>query len=167
MDWEIDDGASTTAVRLERRGDGWSARIGTRACRIDIIESSPTSVNCALGNHHVVQADCRWDGDTCHLVIDHVPFMLVVRRSSFAGKKRTTNDQRRSYDIKAPMPARVVDVRVAPGDRVTKGTPVMVLEAMKMQNEIVAPAAGVVRTVHITAGQPVEGNQILVTFAAE
>lgn len=64
------------------------------------------------------------------------------------------------------MPARVVDVRVAPGDRVTKGTPVMVLEAMKMQNEIAAPAAGIVRTVHVAAGQTVEGNQILVTFAA-
>lgn len=172
MDWEIDDGESTTAISLHRQGDGWSGRIGKRARRIDLIASSPSSLTCCLGNHHVVQAEVRWDGTTCHLVIDHVPFHFVVSRrspvaSTRSSKPPTTSFQPCSGEVRAPMPARVVDVRVKPGERVTKGVPVIVLEAMKMQNELPAPTTGIIRAVHVTTGQAVEGNQILVTFAAE
>jgi biotin carboxyl carrier protein len=67
-------------------------------------------------------------------------------------------------DIKAPMPGLVVDVRVQAGDVVKKGDPVLVLEAMKMENILKAPGDGKVAKVHVTKGVAVEKNQVLVNL---
>jgi biotin carboxyl carrier protein len=59
--------------------------------------------------------------------------------------------------VKPPMPGRIVSVRVREGQRVAKGEVLLVLEAMKMQNEVVAPRAGVVAKLHVREGQVVDG----------
>lgn len=69
-------------------------------------------------------------------------------------------------DVRPPMPGRVVDVRVTPGDPVHRGQPLLVLEAMKMQNEIASPTDGVVDSVQVTPGQTVDVRQVLVTLRA-
>ncbi|MEU7829200.1 biotin carboxylase N-terminal domain-containing protein [Nonomuraea sp. NPDC049129] len=61
----------------------------------------------------------------------------------------------------APMPGSVLRVEVEPGDRVTKGQAVLVLEAMKMEHQIAAPAEGVVSGVHVEKGQQVEAGAVL------
>ncbi|MEU7743921.1 biotin carboxylase N-terminal domain-containing protein [Nonomuraea sp. NPDC049158] len=61
----------------------------------------------------------------------------------------------------APMPGSVLRVEVEPGDRVTKGQAVLVLEAMKMEHQIAAPADGVVSGVHVEKGQQVEAGAVL------
>ena len=66
--------------------------------------------------------------------------------------------------LKAPMPGLVVRVSVEEGSRVEAGSPLVVLEAMKMENELRATAAGVVKGVKVKAGQPVEKGQVLVEF---
>jgi biotin carboxyl carrier protein len=63
------------------------------------------------------------------------------------------------------MPGIVVEILVKKGDAVEKGQPLLILSAMKMQNEIAAPAAGVVAEVHVTAGQAVAVGARLVTLA--
>jgi biotin carboxyl carrier protein len=63
--------------------------------------------------------------------------------------------------IAAPMPGRVVRVLVAPGDEVAARQGVVVVEAMKMENELRAPRAGRVREVSVAAGTPVEAGRIL------
>ena len=67
--------------------------------------------------------------------------------------------------IKAPMPGLVVRVEVEPGQRLEAGAGVVVLEAMKMENEITTPGPGVVGTVHVRAGQAVEKGAPLVEVA--
>ena len=67
--------------------------------------------------------------------------------------------------VKSPMPGRVVKVLVAKGDAVEVGQGLVVLEAMKMENEVRAKAAGTVAEVHVTPGAAVEGNAKLVTLA--
>jgi pyruvate carboxylase subunit B len=64
--------------------------------------------------------------------------------------------------IVAPMPGLVVRVRVVVGDRVEAGQGVVVMEAMKMENELRATAAGVVRSIEVTAGTAVEKGTLLV-----
>jgi biotin carboxyl carrier protein len=54
--------------------------------------------------------------------------------------------------IVPPMPGKVIELRVAEGDRVEAGTVLLVLEAMKMRNEITSPSAGIVRGVRVAAG---------------
>jgi glutaconyl-CoA/methylmalonyl-CoA decarboxylase subunit gamma len=64
--------------------------------------------------------------------------------------------------LSSPMPGRVLKVLVAEGDEVTVGTALVVVEAMKMENELGATRAGKVRKVHVTAGQTVESGARLV-----
>jgi biotin carboxyl carrier protein len=64
--------------------------------------------------------------------------------------------------ITAPMPGKIVSVRVAPDDRVEPGAPVVVMEAMKMQNELCAQRGGRVARVLVEAGQTVEGGALLI-----
>jgi biotin carboxyl carrier protein len=65
---------------------------------------------------------------------------------------------------KSPMPGRVVKVLVAKGDVVVAGQGLVVLEAMKMENEVRTRTAGKVAEVHVAAGATVEGNAKLVTL---
>ena len=68
--------------------------------------------------------------------------------------------------VKAVMPGVVVEVVVSEGESVTAGRPLLVLEAMKMQNEIPATGDGVVQRLHVAAGQAVAAGDALVTLAA-
>ncbi len=66
--------------------------------------------------------------------------------------------------LKAPMPGMVLDILVSEGQTVEKDTPLLILEAMKMENVIKSPADGVVKKVSATKGVAVEKNNILITF---
>jgi biotin carboxyl carrier protein len=67
-------------------------------------------------------------------------------------------------EVKAPMPGLVLDVLVSPGDSVEIGQKILVLEAMKMENAIKSPTAGVVASINVSRGQAVDKNYILIRF---
>lgn len=67
-------------------------------------------------------------------------------------------------EIKAPMPGLVLDVRVNEGETVKKGDPIIVLEAMKMENIIKSPTDGTIKKIAVKKGIAVEKNQVLVHF---
>ncbi len=67
-------------------------------------------------------------------------------------------------DLKAPMPGLVLDVLVKTGDSVKKGDSILVLEAMKMENNIKAAADAVIKKIAVQKGNAVEKNQVLVLF---
>ena len=69
--------------------------------------------------------------------------------------------------LTAPMPGKVVTVQVAPGARVARGAPLLVLEAMKMEHTIVAPGDGQVTEIHYAAGDLVEEGVELLTLTLE
>jgi biotin carboxyl carrier protein len=62
------------------------------------------------------------------------------------------------------MPGNILDIKVAAGDSVKLGTPLVILEAMKMENEIVAPADGVVAGIHVNKGDSVDTGALLVSM---
>ena len=68
--------------------------------------------------------------------------------------------------LKAPMPGLVLRVHVAPGQQVVAGAALVVLEAMKMENELKSAASAVVRAVRVKPGEAVDKGQILVEFEA-
>lgn len=68
-------------------------------------------------------------------------------------------------ELKAPMPGLIVDIRVATGQAVQKGDPLLVLEAMKMENILKAPADGIVSGIRVTLRANVQKGQVLVQFA--
>ncbi len=67
--------------------------------------------------------------------------------------------------IRSPMPGLIVAVAVAEGQAVNAGDPLVVLELMKMENELKAPRAGTIGHIHISAGDRVEQNKVLLTLA--
>lgn len=74
----------------------------------------------------------------------------------------TVVSQRVVKDITAPMPGLVLEVSTEAGQEVEEGTPLLILEAMKMENVIKAPGPGVVKSVNVTKGEAVEKNYLLI-----
>ena len=71
-----------------------------------------------------------------------------------------------AYSMSAPMPGVIIEINVTPGSSVSKGDVVMVLEAMKMKNELKASKDGVVAEIYVAAGQQVKFGETLVRFEA-
>lgn len=69
-----------------------------------------------------------------------------------------------SEAVKAPMPGTIISVNVAVGDSIKKGQALVVLEAMKMENEIVSPVDGTVASVNTTKGSSVNAGELLVSL---
>jgi biotin carboxyl carrier protein len=67
-------------------------------------------------------------------------------------------------EVKAPMPGLVLDIRVSEGMEVKKGDPILVLEAMKMENILKSPTDGIVKKINVAKGVAVEKNQVLINF---
>lgn len=70
-----------------------------------------------------------------------------------------------SVKINAPMPGKIVAVKANPGDKVTKGQVILVLEAMKMENDVVAPQDGTVASVNVAVGSSVESGETIATLS--
>ena len=69
-----------------------------------------------------------------------------------------------SVKVSAPMPGKILSIKVKVGDTVNKGDVMMVLEAMKMENEIVAPEAGTVASIDVSEGAMVEAADVLASL---
>ncbi|MDE6470930.1 MAG: biotin/lipoyl-binding protein [Eubacterium sp.] len=70
-----------------------------------------------------------------------------------------------SVKVEAPMPGTILDVKVSVGAAVTSGQVLCILEAMKMENDIVAPQNGTVASININKGDSVEAGQVIITLS--
>lgn len=73
-------------------------------------------------------------------------------------------NSKKMKEVKAPMPGLVLDILVKEGATVTAGEPIVILEAMKMENVLKSPVDGVIKSISITKGIAVEKNQVLINF---
>ena len=69
-----------------------------------------------------------------------------------------------SVEITSPMPGKILDVKASAGQAVKKGEVVLLLEAMKMENEVVAPQDGTIATINVAPGDMVEAGNVLATM---
>jgi biotin carboxyl carrier protein len=112
------------------------------------------------------EVDIERDGETWKVRVGGREFSIqvdsrvpgeITRRSTGRGKRRN-----RSGTISSSIPGKVVSLHTAVGDRVEEGEVLLILEAMKMQNEIQAPIPGTVSEVNCESGDSVEANVPLV-----
>jgi biotin carboxyl carrier protein len=90
------------------------------------------------------------------------PFSLKRMKVLNAGKGKAEQQL-----LKAPMPGKIIDVLVREGSPVLRGEPVVILEAMKMQNEIQSPVNGTVKSVTVKANTNVMKDDVLVEIKVE
>lgn len=150
------------AVEVRREGAGYIVSIDGRELHADVVAAGTKLHSLRLGDgsqylvaHH--HEDSRHEvsfGDVT-VMIDLVD--PLTRRTS-----RTEDDSLSAAALTAPMPGRVVRIFVSPGDQVEKGSTLLILEAMKMENEFLSPRAGVVRVVSVETGQTVESGASLI-----
>ncbi|MCX2979043.1 acetyl/propionyl/methylcrotonyl-CoA carboxylase subunit alpha [Candidatus Marimicrobium litorale] len=117
---------------------------------------------------HITSAGHRVRGTLAHA--DGVyTLYLAGGACRFTEVLADTGEQQRAEDtgLTAPMNGRVVTLLAAAGDTVTEGMPLLVMEAMKMEHTIRAPAAGVVERFHYAAGDLVAGGAMLLEFSAQ
>jgi biotin carboxyl carrier protein len=97
---------------------------------------------------------------SAHTVFINGRLFRVEKRSALQGLREGRGPLKKR-DVKITMPGRIVQVLAAQGDEVKEGQPILVLEAMKMQNEIKAPQAGQLGRVRFRVGDYVEAGAIL------
>ena len=117
------------------------------------------------GKNYIVELDKRRTGIAASVGASEAMLQVedaLHRRLAAAAQPR---DKARGETIRAPIAGKVVKVLVAQGDTVTPGSAVIVLEAMKMENELVSANGGTVTAVHKQAGQAVETGDVLVELA--
>jgi acetyl/propionyl-CoA carboxylase alpha subunit len=95
---------------------------------------------------------------------DGMRIVELVHPMAVLLQKMGAGNSGRAGSLAAPMPGKVVRVLVEVGDAVEKGAGLVVLEAMKMQNQLQAPGPGTVREVRVAEGESVDGGQILVVL---
>lgn len=81
-----------------------------------------------------------------------------------APKAQAPQGSNGAVKVASPMPGTILKIIANVGDKVTKGQPIIVLEAMKMENDIVAPEDGTVASINVTNGQSVNSGDIIATL---
>ena len=106
------------------------------------------------------QVELEQDGEMWKATVGGKTFEIKVPDAGPAPKQRRSSGgkSKKSGKVTANIPGKVVTVEVKVGQVVEEGQVVMILEAMKMQNEIQAPVAGTVTEIHCEEGQSIEAN---------
>lgn len=81
-----------------------------------------------------------------------------------AAPKAAPSGAQGGVKVNAPMPGKILGVKANPGQAVKKGQVILILEAMKMENEVVAPADGTVASINVSVGDMVESGDVLATL---
>ena len=112
------------------------------------------------------EVDVEIDGEAYRATIEGQIFEFIIPESKVGSprKRGGRGSRKRSGTVSASMPGKVVTVEVGVGDSVEEGQTVLILEAMKMQNEVAAPISGTISAVHCEDGMNVEANVPLVVI---
>jgi biotin carboxyl carrier protein len=162
MFFEVSVNGRPYTVQLTRaEGTLWTCRIGEREFTVDAIESGRGTLSVIIdGRSFAITLDAG--GQSEKLVLGGESYAVEVRdpralrdRAARAGRGEGTRN------VTSPMPGKIVRVLAPAGTRVEAGAGVLVIEAMKMQNEIKSPKAGVVQSITVAEGAAVNAGDVV------
>jgi 3-methylcrotonyl-CoA carboxylase alpha subunit len=150
------DGDTRHEIALREGQDGLQVAVDGTLYLLEVEPVGPGSFLLRLGDE-VERFHCVRAGSDVHLFWRGVVYRLQEEREGSRRRERHT-----ASGLEAPMPGKVIKVNAAPGQRVTKGEEVLVVEAMKMENAIRAPRDGTVKSVAVRVGDMVAPGSVLV-----
>ena len=162
MNYEVRISGKTHAIEFERYRDGWQARLDGQPGAADVAEIAPNIFSVLLlgESYQVFVIPPR--GSQLQVHTGGFEFVAeVVDPRSWRGRRHGAAEAEGRQQIVAPMPGKVVRVLVKAGDAVEAGQGLLVVEAMKMQNEIRSPKSGMVERVLVKEGQAVNAGESL------
>lgn len=158
MEWEVrwpDGRVEQVAPGSEESWDWkqlapgvFDVRMGNRNVRVERMDGPDAKGNVTIRLNGVVQA----------------LQVLGPQQLLLESMGMSANVETQEKHVESPMPGKILQVMVAPGTVVDEGDPLLVLEAMKMENVIRAPRSGVIAGVEAQVGEAVEKAAILVTY---
>ncbi|KEO75057.1 acetyl-CoA carboxylase biotin carboxyl carrier protein subunit [Anditalea andensis] len=153
--------------QVSREGDSYT--INGTTLEWDIIKIKDRIYHIIIGDrsHTLELISSNEEEKTLNVKLDHKITTLIVKdRYDQLLEKLGMNLSagNKVKDIKAPMPGLIFEIKVKVGDLVKKGDPVLVLEAMKMENILKSPGDGEVKEIKVSKGASVEKNQVLIQF---
>jgi biotin carboxyl carrier protein len=152
-------------VEVERLGSGYRVRLGDRWIVADLVNAGAfvRSLRMEDGTQYVV-IDHR-EKDLHQVTLAH--HIIKVELSDPLALRRAREDESiDSGSVRALMPGRIVRIFVQPGEEVRKGAALLILEAMKMENEVQSPRDGTIGHVAVKPGETVEGGAELMRIDA-
>jgi len=162
MEFEFVVNGSRRTIALDKKDDVFIIRDGDQAQEADIRRISPCELLVRTGGHSEMVTIAR-DGERRFISAGGRSF-AVTEPSRDAGRFAGGEDRSPEgiASIKAPMPGKVIKVNVAEGQEVRKNQSLVIVEAMKMENEIRSAADGVVKRIHVSAGELVDSEKTLI-----
>jgi glutaconyl-CoA/methylmalonyl-CoA decarboxylase subunit gamma len=148
-----------------RISEDQSIRIGRKAVGLVFVvdEEGCTWVEAPGGKRFMAEVAERTQ-NKYHIIINGNSYFFTIE-TPFSFKRRKFLTQltkgKKTSRLESPMPGKIVEVLVNEGDSVSTGDPLIILEAMKMQNEILAENGGVISKIHVKSGQNVMKDEIL------
>jgi biotin carboxyl carrier protein len=165
MKFEIQLGGAngkTRIVELVRDADRWRVTLDGRPIDADATEIAPNIFSILIDGHSHEVRITPSSGGTFTLQTAHREFTAqVIDPRAWRGRHHAAGEAEGRQQILAPMPGKVVRLLVQAGDTVEAGQGLLVVEAMKMQNEIRSPKRGTVERLLAKEGQPVNAGEVL------
>lgn len=161
MIYEITIDGQPHRVELKKAADSWECHIDGESVAPDAVIPRRDVLSLILGGE-VFEIRREQIADDLHLWLEGRRFAVEVRDPrSLRSRMKAAGDEKGPKRIVAPMPGRVVRVLVEENSEVEAGQGIVVVEAMKMQNEIKSPKKGVVKKISATPGATVNPGDIL------
>ena len=162
MKFEVLINNTRRIVDLERDANRWRISLDGDAIDADAIEVAPNIFSILLnGESHEIRVTPTPSG-ALTLQTGHRDFTAeVIDPRAWRGRRHSTLEAEGRQQIVAPMPGKIIRVLVRTGETVQAGQGLLVVEAMKMQNEIRSPKSGTVERLLVKEGQPVNAGEIL------
>ncbi len=162
MRFEVRIDKRTRTVELTREANRWSFMLDGDLVDADAVEIAPNSFSILLnGKSHEVRVTPTPTG-TLTLQTGRQEFTAeVLDPRAWRGRRSGALEAEGRQQVLAPMPGKIVRVLVQAGEKVEGGQGLIVVEAMKMQNEIRSPKSGTVERLLAKEGQPVNAGELL------
>ena len=160
MKFEIQIAGRARVVELTRNSEAWRIALDGKEVDADVMEIEPGIFSILLdGKSHEVRATPTLNG-ALKLQSGEYEFAAeIADPRAWRGRRHGSMEAEGRQEIVAPMPGKVVRVLVAVGEKVEAGQGLMVVEAMKMQNEVRSPKSGVVERLMVREGQAVNAGE--------